>query len=174
MRSGGRFYVLDRMLANKQIDQADHEREVENPLALPPPPPEPPGAWYLDEVRRELIAQFGDAAVDTSGWTIEVAMDPKLQAVAEQSVQDGLRLVDKRQGFRGPIFKVDASQVSDLSIALGKKIGQSTPPDGAVLVADLDAVGEKDQLSIENIARAAVVKTLQQDGVYAGWSLVMR
>ena len=34
---------------------------------LPPLPPEPPGAWYVDEVRRQLVAQFGDAAVDTAG-----------------------------------------------------------------------------------------------------------
>ncbi len=162
------IYVLDRMLANHQIDQAEHDREVEKPLALPPPPPEPPGAWYLDEVRRQLVAQYGDAAVDTSGWTIQVAMDAKLQAVAEKAVLDGVRAVDKRQGYRGAIFKVDAAQLNDLAVALGKKIAQTQAPDGAVLVADLDGIGEKDQLSLEGIARAASVRTLEDDSVYAG------
>src|SRR5439155_1236784 len=63
------IYVLDRMLANRLISREDHDREVEKPIVLPPPASEPPGAWYVDEVRRQLVAQFGDAAVDTAGMT---------------------------------------------------------------------------------------------------------
>src|SRR5262249_42779496 len=48
------IYVLDRMLANHYISKEDHDREVEKPIVLPPPPQDPPGAWYLDEVRRQM------------------------------------------------------------------------------------------------------------------------
>ena len=162
-------YVLDRMLANNQIDQADHDREVEKPLSLPPIPADPPGAWYLSEVRRQLVAQYGDAAVDTSGWTVEVAMDEKLQMAAELSVQEGLRAVDKRQGFRGAIFKVDAAAVTDLNAAVAKRVLQNEAPAGTVLVADLDRVTEKEQLAgPESIARAASVRELGSGLVYAG------
>src|SRR5439155_1101736 len=58
------IYVLDRMLANKAISREDHDREIDRPIVLPPPPPEPPGQWYLEEVRRQLVAQYGDAAGD--------------------------------------------------------------------------------------------------------------
>ena len=77
------IYVLDRMLANGYIGRAEHDSEVEKPLVLPPLPPDPPGAFYLDEVRRRLVLQYGEAAVDGSGMTVEIAMDPRLQAAAE-------------------------------------------------------------------------------------------
>src|SRR6266851_4378345 len=105
------IYVLDRMLANHYISRADHDAEVEKPIALPALPPDPPGGWYLEEVRRQLVAQYGDAAVETSGMTVEVAMDPRLQAAADQAVREGLRAVDKRQGWRGAPIRLDASRL---------------------------------------------------------------
>ena len=161
-------YVLDRMLANKIISREDHDREVDKPLSLAPTPPAPVGGWYLDEVRRQLVAQFGEGPVETAGWTVEVAMDPRLQALAEVAVQDGLRAIDKRQGWRGPLFKIDPLQTNELVAALGRRLQQSTTPDGSLLVADLDGLTEKDQLSAASAARGARLRELVQGGVYAG------
>ena len=161
-------YVLDRMLANKVISKDDHDREAEKPLALAPTPPPPVGGWYLDEVRRQLIAQFGEGPVETAGWTVEVAMDPRLQAFAEAAVADGLRAVDKRQGWRGAIFKIDAAQINDYQNALGRRLGQMVAPEGSLLVADLDAMPEKEQASVESIARNARLREVTFNGVYAG------
>src|SRR2546421_4331556 len=116
------IYVLDRMLANRFISREEHDREVEKPIVLPPPPAEPPGQWYLEEVRRQLIAQFGEAPVETSGMTVEVAMDPRLQSAAENAVQEGLRAVDKRQGWRGPEAKLDADRMDAYRTALGRRL----------------------------------------------------
>src|SRR2546421_11345731 len=78
-------YVLDRMLANRYISRADHDAEVEKPIALPAIPPDPPGGGYLEEGRRQLVAQYGDVAVGTSGMTAEVARDPRLPAAPHQA-----------------------------------------------------------------------------------------
>src|SRR5713101_2243814 len=115
------IYVLDRMLANRYISRADHDAEVEKAISLPALPPDPPGGWYLEEVRRQLIAQYGDTAVETSGMTVEVAMDPRVQAAAEQAVQEGLRAVDKRQGWRGAPIRLDASRLDDFRAALARR-----------------------------------------------------
>src|SRR5260370_12508725 len=115
-------YVLGRMLANRYISDEDYQREVEKPIVLPPAPQELPGAWYLDEVRRQLVAQFGEAPVDTSGMTIEVAMDPKLQSAAEIAVQEGLRPIDKRQGCGGPNLRSTPDRLEAYRIALGRKL----------------------------------------------------
>ena len=195
-----RDYVLGRMLANRLISEGDYRREVEKPIVLPPLPAEPPGAWYVEEVRRQLVAQFGDAAVDTAGLTIEVAMDPKLQAAAETAVQEGLRAVDKRQGWRGAELKIDARKLEAVRAALGRKLAQAQPPADLVQVVDLESLrgllassgrtakpgsadtGDEgppaessssdttspDRLAPEAIARAARVRTLEQNGVYAG------
>ena len=133
-------YVLSRMLANKYITDEDYRREMEKPIVLPPPPPEPPGAWYLDEVRRQLVAQFGEAPVETSGMTVEVAMDPRLQAAAEQALQEGLRMIDKRQGWRGPEVKLDPDRLDAYRSALGRKLASVAQTSDQVWVADLEGI----------------------------------
>lgn len=133
-------YVLDRMLANRLISPEEHDREAEKPIVLPPPAPEPPGQWYLDEVRRQLIAQFGEAAVETSGMTVEVAMDPHLQAAAEVAVQEGLRAVDKRQGFRGPEAKIDPDRLDAYRASLGRKLASVAQAADSAWVLDLEGI----------------------------------
>lgn len=134
------IYVLHRMLANGVITRDEHDREVEKPIVLPPAPPEPPGAWYLDEVRRQLVAQFGEAAVDTTGMTVEVAMDPRLQLAAEQAVQEGLRAVDKRQGYRGPEARLDPDRLDAIRVALGRKLASVSQTPDAAWVLDLEGI----------------------------------
>ena len=134
------IYVLDRMLANHYISQDDHDREVDKPIVLPPPPQEQPGAWYLDEVRRQLVAQFGDAAIDTSGMTVEVAMDPRLQGAAEVAVQEGLRAVDKRQGWRGPEAKLDAERIDAYRTAFGRKLASVAQTLDQAWIVDLEGI----------------------------------
>ncbi|HXN56387.1 MAG TPA: transglycosylase domain-containing protein, partial [Myxococcales bacterium] len=147
------IYVLDRMLSNHYIGQAERDAEVARPLLLPPIPDEPPGAWYLDEVKRQLIAQFGQSAVETAGMTVEVAIDLRLQAAAERSVQDGLRAVDKRQGYRGPIAKIARAKVGELISALGRQVDHAAPVPGKVLIADLGALAERGPLQLEVATR---------------------
>ena len=162
------IYVLNRMLANHYISQEEHDAEVAKPIVLPPLPEAPVGAWYLDEVKRQLVAQFGQSAVETAGMTVEVAMDPRLQGAAEEAVQDSLRAVDKRQGYRGPLFKIDADKVADFVAALGRRVERAAPVPDAVLVADLEGLSARDQLSPEAAARAAQVRPLTPGGIYAG------
>src|SRR5437762_403962 len=134
------IYVLDRMLANHFISREDHHREVERPIVLPPPPPEPPGAWYVDEVRRQLVAQFGDAAVDTAGMTVEVAMDPKLQDAAEVALRENLRVIDKRQGWRGPEVKLDLERLDAYRTALARHLSSVAQAPDQAWVLDLEAI----------------------------------
>jgi penicillin-binding protein 1A len=161
-------YVLDRMLANHYISRADRDAEMEKPIALPAIPPDPPGGWYLEEVRRQLVAQYGDVAVETSGMTVEVSMDPRLQAAAEQAVREGLRAVDKRQGWRGAPIKLDATRLDDFRGALARRYAQIATSPESVEVFDLEGVSEKEALRPDSVARAARTRPLEQNDVYAG------
>jgi len=134
------IYVLDRMLANRLISREDHDREVEKPIVLPPPAPEPPGAWYVDEVRRQLVAQFGDAAVDTAGMTVEVAMDPRLQDAAEVALRENLRAIDKRQGWRGPEVKLEAERLDAYRTALARRLASVAQTQEQAWVLDLEGI----------------------------------
>ncbi|HEY6050366.1 MAG TPA: transglycosylase domain-containing protein, partial [Thermoanaerobaculia bacterium] len=162
------IYVLDRMLANRYITREERDREAERPIQLPPLPADPPGGWYLEEVRRQLIAQYGEGPVETAGMTVETAMDAKLQSAAEEAVREGLRAVDKRQGWRGAELKLDGSHLDELQAALARRYAQA-PHDGEHFpVFDLQGVPEKEAQAPEGLARAARVRDLEQGGIYAG------
>jgi penicillin-binding protein 1A len=162
------IYVLDRMLANHYISREEHDAEVEKPIALPPIPPDPPGGWYLEEVRRQLVAQYGDTAVETSGMTVEVAMDPRLQAAAEQALREGLRAVDKRQGWRGAAIKLDVARLEDFRAALARRYAQIANNGDSAEVFDLEGIAEKEAQQPESLARAARTLPLEQNAIYSG------
>lgn len=96
------IYVLQRMVTNGFITAEQAQPAIDAPLPVAPLPPEPPGGYYVTEVRRQLVEQFGEDLVTTGGLQVETMMMPSLQAAAEQAVQRGLKAMDKRQGYRGP------------------------------------------------------------------------
>ena len=61
------------------------------------------GAYYLEEVRQRLIAQFGEEKVYTAGLQVYTGIDFKHQENAEKALRDGLRASSKRRGWQGPV-----------------------------------------------------------------------
>lgn len=90
-------YVLDRLVATGQIDDARARAAAEEPLHVVPP--DPPIARHVsalvhDELRRVLPDHADDA-----GLVVETTLDPALQREAEQSVRLRLaRLQEHRAG----------------------------------------------------------------------------
>ncbi|QJB58248.1 PBP1A family penicillin-binding protein [Pseudodesulfovibrio sp. zrk46] len=64
------------------------------------------GAYYLEEVRRWLINQYGEETVYNGGLTVTTACDIKHQVSAEKALRRGLLNSAKRRGWLGPIENV--------------------------------------------------------------------
>ena len=65
--------------------------------------------YFAEEVRRELIARFGERAVYEGGLTVRTSLDGKLQAEADKALRDGLITYDRGHGgWRGPVDRIDA------------------------------------------------------------------
>ncbi len=108
------LYVLKRLLELKWITKQMYEDAVNYPLKLKPMP-DPTwkiGPYYLEEVRRWLIAKFGEKMTYTGGLLVYTAMDIKHQKAAEEAVRYGLIASTKRRGWRGPLKHFD----SDLEV----------------------------------------------------------
>jgi penicillin-binding protein 1A len=60
--------------------------------------------YFTEEVRRQLIAQFGEEQVLGGGLAVKTSLDPRLQQLAEDSLRKGLLNFDRRErGWRGPV-----------------------------------------------------------------------
>src|SRR6266542_1994164 len=104
-------YVLRRMREEGWITDKQYEAELARPIAVHSPEENPPGEWYADAVRKALDERYGAEVVETEGLQVDVAMDPMLQRYAEAALEAGLRAVDKRQGFRGPLLHLEPGQL---------------------------------------------------------------
>ena len=61
---------------------------------------------FAEEVRRELMKQFGEKAVYRGGLSVRATLDPVIQGHAEAAFREGLVAYDRRHGWRGPVAKV--------------------------------------------------------------------
>ena len=133
-------YVLRRMREEGWITEAQFQAEIDRPIAARPTPPDPAGPWYADAVRKQLDETFGKDRVETEGLVVQVAMDPRLQRYAELALEAGLRAVDRRQGWRGPLFHLEPAQLQAALPLWRKQLETVDPGPGEVIVWDLGRV----------------------------------
>lgn len=108
-----RDYVLDRLAEDKVITPAQAAQAKADPVApaeFHRPPPIPGADWFTEEVRRQLLARFGQDTTTQGGLMVRTSLDPALQVMAEKALRDGLMTYDRRRGgWRGPVGHVTLS-----------------------------------------------------------------
>ncbi len=106
-----RDWVVDRMAEDRAITTAQAtaaKAEAIVPSEFHRPQPIPGTDWFAEEVRRQLIAQFGADVTTQGGLMVRTSLDPALQSAAEKAVRDGLLAYDhKLGGWRGPAGHLD-------------------------------------------------------------------
>jgi len=104
-----RLLVLQQMFEQGYLDSAQYEEAKAHTLFVitdpnlpqephtfvwPPEPAETAYPYFVDYVRRHLIAKYGEDAVYDGGLRIQTTLDPKIQNLAEKTVSDALRGVN--------------------------------------------------------------------------------
>jgi penicillin-binding protein 1A len=100
-----RNYTLGRMADVGFITAAEAEDARKKPIVTRPDPPgqsQSAAPYFLEEVRRELESRYGAKQLYENGLSIQTALDLRLQEAAARALDDGLRRLDKRRGFRKP------------------------------------------------------------------------
>ncbi len=101
-----RNWVLERMEINGRITSDEMKAAQQEPLEIRSrDDAETISAdYYSEEVRRQLVEQFGEDEVLEGGLAVKTSLDPKLQAIATKALRDGLINFDRRErGWRGPV-----------------------------------------------------------------------
>jgi len=65
--------------------------------------------YYAEHVRRYIGERYGGDALGAQGLRIETAADPAWEASAYESADFGARHQDKREGWRGPEWRLDGA-----------------------------------------------------------------
>jgi penicillin-binding protein 1A len=121
-----RRYVLGRLREEGKIDAETEARLATSPPVLRSPPEYADyatAAYFTEEVRRGLFARLGGERVLRGGLVIETTLDLELQRKALHAVRAGLGALDHRQGYRGPVRRVERTEIREETARVGEENG---------------------------------------------------
>lgn len=101
-------YVLRRMLEEKFITQAEHDKALSEPIHVLPLEDSfrDMAPNFVETVRRQIADRYGDKALYEQGLEVYTTLDLERQHAAEKAMGVGLHELDKRQGFRGALAQI--------------------------------------------------------------------
>ncbi|MEQ1792394.1 MAG: PBP1A family penicillin-binding protein, partial [Nitrospiraceae bacterium] len=100
-------HVLARMEEAGFLTTAEREAAVAETLNFRRPGGEQAAPYFVEYVRQILIAKYGEALVYKGGLKVFTTLNMEMQKAAEVAFAAGMRELDKRQGWRGPLRTVD-------------------------------------------------------------------
>jgi|WetSurMetagenome_2_1015567.scaffolds.fasta_scaffold00091_17 penicillin-binding protein 1A len=106
--------VLNRMVEEGYIKPAQAEAAKKQPLHLSQTRDSTETFnYFIDYIRQYLVAKYGEERVYRGNLKVHTTLNRSFQIYAQKSLQEGLRDVDKRKGWRGPAGKRDNVKDSD-------------------------------------------------------------
>lgn len=138
-------------------------RSLKNRMELAP--------HLMEQIRVYLEDNYGEKEVYNGGLRVHTTINAKWQRTAVDALQEGLRAVDKRQGYRGPIGHQDPQKHKVKGLA-GEILAPAAVRPGEVVTgtvlevepkfAVVEARGLRGQISLSDMAWAG--KRLSLDG----------
>jgi penicillin-binding protein 1A len=125
-----RNYVVDRLLENGWINQADADKARKDPLIVTSHANGAhtfAGEYFAEDVRRDLLERYGEKKLYEGGLSVRTTLDPKLQVMARKTMAAGLVNYDEAQGWRGAIGKLDLSGDWGVKLADVKSLNDISP-----------------------------------------------
>ena len=136
-----RNYVIDRLLENGWIKQADADKARKEPLVVTSRSNAAhtfAGEYFAEEVRRDIFERYGEKKLYEGGLSVRTTLDPKLQVMARKTVAAGLVNFDEAQGWRGAMSKLDISGDWGVKLAEIKSLSDISPWRMAVVLETSD------------------------------------
>src|SRR5215831_391113 len=143
-----RDWVLDRMVEAGATTRDGIAQAKAEPIELRrrQDTEEVRAPYFAEEVRRELLARYGEKLLYGAGFSVRTSLDARLQAAADKALRNGLIAYEHSHGgWRGAIARIDPKgdwtrHLAKLPIpAVAADVGWSlamvvrSDPDGAVI-----------------------------------------
>lgn len=108
-------YVLERMVKEGYITQseADHAKSLPLIIRSRKMVNADQSAYFLEYVRIQLEEKYGEDSLYKGGLKIYTTMNAEMQKAAYEGLVNGLKALDKRQGFRGPLQYLARDKVDE-------------------------------------------------------------
>ena len=139
------IYVLNRMVSEGYISNIQATEAINTELDI-----KPRRNWYIEKVpvytehvRRYIEAQYGTNTLLNEGLKVYTAVNIEMQKTARTEIENGLRELDRRQGYRGPIKRIPAEEFEAFSNSIEEMLtetplAQGLLTEGVIIKVDND------------------------------------
>ena len=155
------IYVLNRMVDEGFITEQQAAEAKKTELDI-----HPRRNWYLEQVpvytediRRYVEKKYGEDALYTQGLKIYAAVNVGMQKAARSEIQKGLKELDRRQGYRGPLEHLEADAIESFSQELEKEqASQPLEPGGISKGVVIDVDDKADRVTVRMGSQRGIIK----------------
>ena len=107
-----RNLVLNNLLNNNYIDKKSYEQFINDKIILKKRKKIfiEDTRYYVEDIRKDIVDQFGFDRVYEQGFNIKTPLNLNLQNIATKVLRKGLETYDKRKGWRGSLTNKEISK----------------------------------------------------------------
>lgn len=157
-------HVLARMEEAGFLTAEERSQAAAEPLTFRSPGADQIAPHFIEYVRQHLMAGYGEQMVYKGGLQVFTTLNIEMQQAAERAVQNGLRALDKRQGWRGPIGRQEVGLLPTSLKQRDRAAPATLPKDGEIVQAVVTNVA-KDHAVV--VAGQAVGRLALEDMAWA-------
>jgi penicillin-binding protein 1A len=150
------IYVLLRMEEEEYITNMQATEAINTPIDI-----KTKRNWFIEEapyytehVRRYVEKKYGSDMLYQEGLQVYTAVNVDMQSLALRAVVNGLRDLDKRQGYRGPVKKIRSNEVETFSKSLQESIEQTPLAEGRIIEGVVVEVNNPGKYTLVRIGNA--------------------
>ena len=150
------IYVLNRMIAEDYITNIQATEAINTELDI-----KPRRNWYIEKVpfytehiRRYIEKKYGPDALYNDGLKIYTAVNIEMQKTARKEIERGLKALDKRQGYRGPLKHLSEEEIEAFSKELRKELEENPVEEGKIVNGVVIEVNDTNDTAIVRIGNA--------------------
>ncbi|HIE19557.1 MAG TPA: penicillin-binding protein 1A, partial [Rhodospirillales bacterium] len=127
-----RDWVIGRLLVGGLITPAEAELAAARPLQVRQRSATEyiRADYFAEEVRRQLDNRYGEEKLYKGGLSVRTTLDPRLQAIADTVLREGLETYDRRHGWRGPVARLPEGTRLDVKIVWRRALAKIPPVKG--------------------------------------------
>ena len=150
------IYVLNRMIAEGYITNIQATEAINTKLDI-----KPRRNWYIEKVpfytehiRRYIENKYGHDALYNNGLKIYTAVNIEMQKAARKEIEKGLKALDKRQGYRGPLKHLAEEEIEDFSKEVQNELEENPVEEGRIVNGVVIEVNDTNDTAIVRIGNA--------------------
>ena len=150
------IYVLNRMVAEGYITNIQATKAINVQLDI-----QPRRNWYIEKVpfytehvRRYIEKKYGPEILYREGLKIYTCVNIEMQKIAREEIEKGLKALDKRQGYRGPLKHLRKEEIEAFSKELQIEFDETPIEKGNTVEGVVIKVDNKNDITTLRIGNA--------------------